>query len=203
MAYMLSFPLLSNTNRTKLLELDEELASQLQEAVSGHSELDTATFSTEEIETLTGLTTRLARMAERRDLTDWVEDTDGGKKSNAWEMLSALMERGRLGRKEEETVSSPPSLSLGQVAILICSSVTLEQFITNAIQLLTLHVAWKASKLRTQAPLSGTAVTLEQETVEGLRKQRDYLVEQFADFVAGGQSNTTNSVKRTVSLLRA
>lgn len=106
MAHMLSSPLLSNANRSKLLELDEELASQLHDAVSGHAELDTATFSEEEIETLSALTTRLARMAERRDLTDWVEDTDSGKRSSAWDVFSALMERGRLGRMEEETVRS-------------------------------------------------------------------------------------------------
>lgn len=105
MSYMLSATLLSNTNNAKLLELDDELAGNLRDAVSGHAELDTATFSSEEVETLTGLTTRLARMAERRDMTAWMEDDNGGKRSSAWDIISALMERGRLGRKEEEAVS--------------------------------------------------------------------------------------------------
>jgi cohesin complex subunit SA-1/2 len=39
------------------------------------------------------------------------------------------------------------------------------------------------------------------DDVDLLRKQRDYLLEQLADFVAGGQFNTTNSVKRTVGHL--
>ncbi|KAF8314489.1 hypothetical protein DL93DRAFT_2097241 [Clavulina sp. PMI_390] len=165
MSHMLNTPLLSNTNATKLLELDEELAENLREAVTGHAELDTASFSSEEIDSLSAITTRLARMAERRDLTTWMEDDDSGKRSSAWDILSALMERGRLGRKEEEL------------------------FVNNAINLLALHVAWRASKLRQGGD--------DEAAVERLQKQRDYLVEQLAAFVAAGQFNTTNEVKRT------
>lgn len=104
MSYMLSSVLLSNTNAAKLLELDDELAGSLRGAVAEHAELDTATFSAEEIDNLTAITTRLAGMAERRDMTVWMEDDGGEKHSSAWDIISALMERGRLGRKEEETV---------------------------------------------------------------------------------------------------
>lgn len=54
-------------------------------------------------------------------------------------------------------------------------------------------MAWKASKLTNTGSTASS-----DEIIESLRKQRDYLVEQLADFVIGGQFNTTNSVKRTV-----
>jgi hypothetical protein len=37
-------------------------------------------------------------------MTNWIEENEGGKQSSAWDIISALVERGRLGYKEEEHV---------------------------------------------------------------------------------------------------
>ena len=54
-SYMLSTATLLNTNNAKRLELDDELAASLQEVVAGYTELDAAMFSSDEIDTLTGV----------------------------------------------------------------------------------------------------------------------------------------------------
>jgi len=38
-------------------------------------------------------------------LTAWMEEDESGKQSCAWDIVSAVVERGRLGYKEEEGVS--------------------------------------------------------------------------------------------------
>jgi len=114
---MLSAAALSNTNQVKILELDDELASSLREAVTGHTELDAATFSSDEIDVLTGVLMRLAKIIERRDMSSWMEEDEGGKRSSAWDIICALMERGRLGRKEEEKVS-PLMLKVERCALM-------------------------------------------------------------------------------------
>lgn len=72
----------------------------------GKEELDVYTFTNDEVEAITAILARLAKLAERRDVTGWMRDDDSGKQSSAWEIVSALMERGRLGRKDEEDVSN-------------------------------------------------------------------------------------------------
>jgi hypothetical protein len=125
-SYMLSAVTLSNTNNAKILELDDELAASLREAAAGHTELDAATFSSDEIDALTGALMRLAKMIERRDMSAWMEEDEGGKRSSAWDIVCALLERGRLGRKEEEKASHVEveeiSPSLTSRTLLACHS---------------------------------------------------------------------------------
>ena len=103
---------LSNTNSTKILELEDELASSLRDAVAGRDELEIASFTEDEVLLLTGICTRLAILAGARDMTSWMEEDEGGKQSSAWDIVSALVGRGKLGYKEEETVSATFSLHL-------------------------------------------------------------------------------------------
>lgn len=53
---------------------------------------------------LSAISARLASLAGTRDMTSWMEEDEGGKQSNAWDITMALAERGRLGYKEEEQV---------------------------------------------------------------------------------------------------
>lgn len=103
--HMLETTSLSNTNSTKIVELEEELASSLRDAIAERDELEIASFSEDEVLALTAICTRLAALAGTRDMIGWMEEDEGGKQSSAWDIISALAERGRLGYKEEETVS--------------------------------------------------------------------------------------------------
>lgn len=95
---------LSNTNSAKIIELEDEIATSLRDAIAGREELEVATFSEDEVLRLSAICARLAALIGIRDLTSWMEEDEGGKQSSAWDIVSALAERGRLGYKEEETV---------------------------------------------------------------------------------------------------
>jgi cohesin complex subunit SA-1/2 len=76
-------------------------------------------------------------------MSAWMEEDEGGKRSSAWDVVCALMERGRLGRKEEEKVSVI-MLNLEEFYL----PARIPQFVIHAITSLSLHVVWKAAKLR-------------------------------------------------------
>lgn len=95
---------LSNTNNTKILELEDKLATSLRDAVAGRDELEIASFTEDEVLLLGAICSRLSTLAGARDMSSWMEEDEGGKQSNAWDIISALLDRGRLGYKEEEAV---------------------------------------------------------------------------------------------------
>ena len=96
---------LSNTNSSKILELEDELSSALRDTVGGRDEIEVASFTEDEVLSLGALCMRLAVLAGTRNMTAWIEEDEGGKQSSAWDIVSAIVERGRLGYKEEEMVS--------------------------------------------------------------------------------------------------
>lgn len=102
--YMLQCTALSNTNSTKILELEDLLATSLRDAVGGRDELEIASFDEDEVRNLGVICARLKTLAGFRDMTGWMEEDEGGKQSSAWDIINALAERGKLGYKEEETV---------------------------------------------------------------------------------------------------
>lgn len=104
MRHLMNVSSLSNTNSTKILELEDELASSLRDVVAGRDELDMASFTEDEVLSLTAICARLCTLAGMRDMTAWAEEDESGKQSSVWDILSALAERGKLGYKEEETV---------------------------------------------------------------------------------------------------
>lgn len=102
--YLLDTATLANTNSTKILELEDELSTSLRDAIAGRDELETTTFDDDETLALGAIASRLAILFGSRDLTGWMEEDEGGKQSSAWNIFSALVERGSLGRREEEIV---------------------------------------------------------------------------------------------------
>jgi len=102
--YFMDATSLSNTNSTKILELEDELSTQLRDTIAGRDEIEVASFSEDEVLALSAWCTRLSVLAGARNMTSWVEEDEGGKQSSAWDIISALVERGRLGYKEEEMV---------------------------------------------------------------------------------------------------
>lgn len=159
---------LSNTNSTKILELEDELSSSLRDTVAGREEIEVATFSEDEVLALTAFCTRLTVLAGTRNMTAWIEEDEGGKQSSAWDILSALVERGRLGYKEEETM------------------------IEQALHVLTLHIIWKSKGLTVDNDPTPEEVRYKETLVE----ERDSLLEKLVEYAVGTQSNTVEGVKR-------
>lgn len=104
--YFMDATSLSNTNNTKILELEDEISTSLRDAVAGRDEIEVASFSEDEVLALSALCTRLAVLFGSRNMTAWIEEDEGGKQSSAWDILNALIERGRLGYKDEASVRS-------------------------------------------------------------------------------------------------
>ncbi|KAI0052365.1 hypothetical protein FA95DRAFT_1675331 [Auriscalpium vulgare] len=159
---------LSNTNSTKILELEDELATSLRDAVAGRDELEIATFTEDEVLVLGGICARLSVLAGTRDMTSWMEEDEGGKQSSAWDIVSALVERGKLGYKEEEAM------------------------IDQGLSLLTLHIIWKARRL----PIESRPSPEEIEFRDSFREQRESLLEKLVEYAVGTQSNTADGVRR-------
>ncbi|KIL63611.1 hypothetical protein M378DRAFT_107004 [Amanita muscaria Koide BX008] len=167
--YLLDATSLSNTNTTKMAELEEELSSTLHDAVGGREEIEVATFTEDEIITLGAICSRLAVLFGNRDMTQWMEEDEGGKQSNAWDIVSALSERGRLGYREEEMM------------------------VEQALQALTLHIMWKARGLTATEDPSPE----ESKYRVKLLDQRESLLEKLVEYAIGGRSNAVENVKRT------
>ena len=96
---------LSKTNSTKILELEDELSTNLRDAIAGRDEIELASFDEDEVLSLRAICARLAALVGIRDMTTWMEEDEGGKQSSAWDIVSALTERGKLGYREEVLVS--------------------------------------------------------------------------------------------------
>lgn len=96
---------LANTNATKIIELEDELAASVRELLAGREELDIVTFTEDEVHSLSAFVLRLRTLYGVRDMTNWMEEDEGGKVARLVDVLAALAERGKLGYKEEEMVS--------------------------------------------------------------------------------------------------
>lgn len=159
---------LSNTNSTKILELEDKLATSLRDAVAGRDELEIASFTEDEVLLLGAICARLSTLAGARDMSSWMEEDEGGKQSSAWDIISALLDRGRLGYKEEEVM------------------------IDQALNVLALHVIWKARRLPTEVQPSPDDTRLRESFLE----QRETLLKRLVEYAVGSQSNTTDGVRR-------
>ncbi|KAG6835657.1 hypothetical protein H0H93_016057 [Arthromyces matolae] len=159
---------LSNTNSTKILELEDELSANLRDAIAGREEIEIASFGEDEVLSLTALCTRLAVLFGSRNMTAWIDEDESGKQSSAWDILNALIERGRLGYKDEAAM------------------------IEQALQVLSLHLIWKSKFLNYGAEPTPDDVRFQ----ETLVTQRESLLEKLVEYAVGTQSNTADSVKR-------
>ncbi|KAG2361086.1 hypothetical protein BDR07DRAFT_1472291 [Suillus spraguei] len=167
--HILSCPSLSNTNSTKILELEDELAAQLRDAVGGREEIEVAGFNEDEVLALSAVCARVCALIGTRDMCGWMEESEGGKQSCVWDIIAALVERGRLGYREEE------------------------RMIEQGLQVLGLHIMWKTRSL----PDAKEATPEDEKYMETLREQRDSLLEKLVEYAVGTQSNTAEAVKRT------
>ncbi|KAH6910734.1 cohesin subunit [Coprinopsis sp. MPI-PUGE-AT-0042] len=164
--HFMSTTSLSNTNSTKILELEDELSSALHDAVAGRDEIEVASFSEDEILSLTALFSRVYALIGWRNLSGWMDEDEGGKQSSVWSIFNAIAERGRLGYKEEETM------------------------VEKTLDVLTLHLMWKAKGLLVSEGADA------ERYKEVLLEQREALIDKLKEYAVGNQSNTADAVKR-------
>ncbi|KAJ7164977.1 hypothetical protein C8R46DRAFT_1097762 [Mycena filopes] len=170
--HLLAATSLANQNNAKILELEDELSSALRDAVAGRDEIEVAAFDEDEMIALGALCARLAELCAARDMSGWMEEDEGGKQSCAWDIVSALVERGRLGYKEEAFM------------------------ITQALDVLSRHLTWKVRKLRLMEEVEEPSPE-DVRFREKIQEQRDSLLEKCVEYAVGTQSNTSEAVTRT------
>ncbi|EJU01344.1 hypothetical protein DACRYDRAFT_116527 [Dacryopinax primogenitus] len=163
---------LLNINSRKVAELEDELFTSLRDAVAGRDELEVANFDEDEIQALGAVVTRLASLFATRDLTAGMEEDEGGKQSNAWDILCALAERGRLGYKDEESM------------------------IDQCLKALNFHIVWKTRKMLA-APATENDAEAEAPALLSLQEQRSVLLEKLTEFAVGTQSNPCEALRRS------
>lgn len=111
-SHLLANTAMSNVNSAQILELEDELANSLRDAVAGPPlpssdpmnpssapiarDIEICHLTEDEILTLTAVITRLRSLVQRRDLTGWMEESEGGKHSSVFDIISAISERARL-----------------------------------------------------------------------------------------------------------
>lgn len=71
--------------------------------------------------------------------------------------------------------------------------------VDRALQVLTLHIMWKARSLPAGEELSPE----EMQFRDKLKEERDSLLEKLVEFAVGTQSNTVEGVRRAVRCLMA
>ncbi|KAJ7757031.1 hypothetical protein B0H16DRAFT_1371104 [Mycena metata] len=172
LTHLLAATSLANQNNGKILELEDELSSALRDAVAGRDEIEVAGFDEDEIIALGALCARLAELCAARDMSGWMEEDEGGKQSCAWDIVSALVERGRLGYKEEAFM------------------------ITQALEVLSRHLTWKVRRLRLMDEVEEPSPE-DVRFCEKIQEQRDSLLEKCVEYAVGTQSNTSEGVTRT------
>ncbi|KAH7106865.1 hypothetical protein BKA62DRAFT_631828 [Auriculariales sp. MPI-PUGE-AT-0066] len=157
---------LSNTNSLKILELEDELSSSLRDTVAGRDELEITTFSDDEVHALTAIAMRINALFGFRDMTSWMEEDEGGKQSNAWDILSAIAERGGLGYKEED------------------------QLVEQCLQVLYRHIVWKARRF------VGNSFAGDEHVRQLFKEQRDNFLAKVTEFTIGNVSKSCENVAR-------
>lgn len=105
--FLLESTVLGNTNDAKIVSLEDTLISSLRTTVAG-KDIEVSAFEEDELSTLSALVARIFKLFTIRDISNALDDNEGEKQTSAWEIIDSLVERGRLGYKEEGAVSHPP-----------------------------------------------------------------------------------------------
>lgn len=103
--FFLASSTLGNTNSVKIAELEDRLVTSMRKAVDG-KDVESSAFEEDELLALRGWVARIEKLYGVKDISTSLDDTDDGKHSSAWEIVDSLVERGRLGYKDEMAVSS-------------------------------------------------------------------------------------------------
>ncbi|THV05741.1 hypothetical protein K435DRAFT_76786 [Dendrothele bispora CBS 962.96] len=120
-------------------------------------DIEVCHLSEDEALTLSAIVLRLRILAGQRDMTAWMEESEGGTQSSAWDVLCSIAERGRLSLDGEG------------------------EMIEQTLQLLTLHIIWKSHHLTSEA----SPIPEEIKYRDSLLLQRGALLERLVDYAVG------------------
>lgn len=183
--FLASFTL-GNTNSVKIAELEDRLVSSLRKAVDG-KDVESSAFEEDELLALKGWVARIEKLYSVKDISTTLDDTDDGKHSSAWEIVDSLVERGRLGYKDEMAVSSDAA------SLLFAADQGSGQLVVHAIGILGAHLVWSITKIA--QPSEDVPDYAELASVV---ERRAALLEKFEELAVGTTSNAGETVKQAV-----
>lgn len=96
---------LGNTNTEKLTAVEDSLIDNLRECVED-KDIESANFEGDEVIALSAAVARIDRFFKVLNISDGIEQTGDGKYVSGIEILTQLSERGRLGYRNEASVST-------------------------------------------------------------------------------------------------
>ncbi|BGP45801.1 cohesin complex subunit [Rhodotorula kratochvilovae] len=167
LVYFLAAKDLSAQNETKIAELEETLVGALRAAAG--DDVEAATFGEDELHALTACVARVQKLAKVRNLSSALEDTDGGKEMSAMDILDGIVNRGRLGYKEETAM------------------------IEHALNVLGTHLVWQLQAVAVEARESGTT---DLPAILAVSDRRRSLLDRLEEFAVGNETNASEGVKQ-------
>ncbi|KAG8849420.1 hypothetical protein FRC20_002314 [Serendipita sp. 405] len=172
--HMLLTASLRNINKKKFAELEEELASSLRRLVgtgrASLKSLETANLNNDRLHTLSTTIYRSAAILSVKDMSAWLEDDDGGKALRILDITTSVIERAKLGHKNEDHV------------------------IEQAISILFSYILWKSHGVTAADGSSAEGHALQQ----ALKQLRDPILQNLTEYVIGENSQVTQDVKRAL-----
>ncbi|GAA6029512.1 hypothetical protein JCM8097_003715 [Rhodosporidiobolus ruineniae] len=166
--HFLSVSNLSATNTTKLAELEDSLITSLR-TTTADRDVESATFEDDEVHALTACVARLEKLAKVRNLGNALEENHAGKETSAAELLDQIVNRGRLGYKEEATL------------------------IEHAVNILCTHLVWHLQSVAVETRQAGQA---ELGAVLNVKDKRQQLLDKLEEFAVGNETNAAEPVKQ-------
>ncbi|GAA5922470.1 hypothetical protein JCM3775_005740 [Rhodotorula graminis] len=158
---------LSATNQIKLGELEETTIGALRAAAG--DDVESASFSDDELHTLTACVARVAKLAAVYNISLAMEDTDDGKAASVLDILDGIFNRGRLGYKDETAM------------------------VEHAINLLGGHICWQIRAVKDETTASGKA---DLPTILAVSERRQSLLDRLEEYAVGGETNASEGVKQ-------
>ncbi|GAA6060152.1 hypothetical protein JCM10212_001449 [Sporobolomyces blumeae] len=165
--HMLGAADLAQTNQAKFSELEEDLVTTLRQAVTD-KDVESATFEKDELSSLTAVVARLDKLSKVKNLGNSLDDTDGGQQTSVWEIVDSIVNRGRLGYREEGPM------------------------VEHALSILGTHLIWQLQVVALEAREAGAIDAL---TIDDLAARRKALLEKAEEFAVGTETNAVEAVK--------
>ncbi|GAA5977007.1 hypothetical protein JCM11641_002225 [Rhodosporidiobolus odoratus] len=166
---------LSATNSSKISELEDSLLSALRTCVFTPScqnvgDIESASYEEDEVIALEACLGRVEKLSKVRNLTNALEENEGGKEVPAREILEGVVGRGRLGYKNEA------------------------KMIEHALNVLGTHLIWQLQSLAIE---TRQADHVELAALVATTEARQALLDRLEEFAVGNETNAAEGVKQT------
>ncbi|KAJ3501848.1 hypothetical protein NMY22_g18781 [Coprinellus aureogranulatus] len=212
--YLMNATSLSNTNSTKILELEDELSTALRDTVAGRDEIEVASFTEDEVLALSAIGTRLSILAGKRNMSAWIDEDEGGKQSKETMVEQALnvltlhiywKAKGLLVNKDvdeednpfrEKLVNQRTSLLEKLQEYAIGTQSNTGDGVQRAAfkHLLNLHILFSPEQPTlpdgSPSPLASISLTLDEETQFRCAGYIQAEIERYSDFLADHDGTT-------------